>query len=426
MKITRTDNTPTNVKLEIEAESADLEPIKKHVLTHFAASVKVPGFRQGKAPMNLVEKNVNQQAFLDEFLDHALNELYKRAVENEKLRPVGSPDVQIKKFVPYTLFSFEADMQVLGPIKLADYKKIKVPKPKISVTAKDVEDVIKSLQGRMAERKETDQPAKAGDEVVIDFKGSDEKGEPVNGADGKDYPLHLGSNTFIPGFEDKLIGVKAGEDRKFTLTFPKDYGVAALQSKKVTFEVNVKKVQELVEPKVDDAFAAKVGPFKTVAELKADVKKQITSEKQYQADRDYENELIKNIADKSKVEIPEALIEDQITRMEDEEKRNLVYRGQTWQEHLEAEGISEEQHRQRQRPDAEARVKAGLVLSEISEQEKIDITPEELEMRLQILKGQYQDPAMQAELDKPENRRDIASRMMTEKTIAKLVEYSSK
>jgi trigger factor len=182
----------------------------------------------------------------------------------------------------------------------------------------------------------------------------------------------------------------------------------------------------LQEPKVDDDFAATVGPFKTVADLKADIKKQIKSEKQSQAERNYENQLISKIADKSQVEIPETLIEDQIKFMEEDERRNLTYRGLTWQEHLDQEGIKEEQHRQRQRPDAEARVKAGLVLSEISKLENIQVTPEELEIRLQILKGQYQDPQMQAELDKPENRRDIASRLLSEKTVQKLVDYASK
>jgi trigger factor len=202
--------------------------------------------------------------------------------------------------------------------------------------------------------------------------------------------------------------------------------VAALQSKKVSFKVAVKRVQELQESKVDDDFAAKVGPFKTLAELKADIKKQVKAEKQSQADRNYENQLIGKIADKAEVEIPEPLIEDQIKFMEEDERRNLTYRGLTWQEHLDQEGITEEQHRQRQRPDAAARVKAGLVLSEISKLENIRVTPEELEIRLQILRGQYQDPQMQSELDKPENRRDVASRLLSEKTIQKLIDYAQK
>lgn len=426
MKITRTDKSPTEVTLRIQADASDLEPVRRHVLNHFAARVKVPGFRAGKAPAHLIEKNVNQQAFLEEFMEHALNEFYGQAVTSEEIRTAAMPNVELKKFVPYTELEFEAQIEAVGPISLPNYKAMRLPKKKVEVIAADVNKVLDSLRDRNAERQETDRPAKAGDEVVIDFAGKDEDGKPVSGADGKDYPLMLGSNTFIPGFEDNLVGVKSGETKEFEVTFPKDYGVAALQNKKVAFTVTAKKVSELIKPELDDDFAAKVGPFKTLSELKADIKKQLVSEKQYQADRDFESELIAKITEKSKVMVPKSMTEEQVNRLEDDEKRNLAYRGQTWQEHLKAEGVTEEEHHERHRAEAETRVKAGLVLSEISEKEGLNVSQEEIDLRLQILKGQYQDPAMQAELDKPENRRDIAARLLTEKTIAKLVEYASK
>lgn len=262
--------------------------------------------------------------------------------------------------------------------------------------------------------------------MIINFSGKDKDGNAISGAQGKDYPLLLGSNSFIPGFEDSLVGLKAGENKDFTIPFPKDYGVSALQDKKVTFSVEVKKVQELKEPKLDDDFASQVGPFKTLSELKADIKKQLANERQTQSNRAYENELVKKITDKTIVEIPQSLIEQQITRLEEEEKRNLSHRGQTWQEHLKEEGITEKEHRKRHHPDAELRVKAGLVLSEIADRESISVEPEELEIRIQMLKGQYQDPAMQAQLNLPENQQDIAAQLLTEKTVARLVEYASR
>jgi trigger factor len=424
VQVTKTNNSPTSITLSINGDATDLAPIKRHVLSHFVDQVKVPGFRAGKAPVEMVEKHANQQLLLDEFMDHALNDLLRKAVEGQKLRPVGQPEVTLKKFVPYTELEFEAKLDVLGEVTLPNYKTIKMAKPKVEISAKEVNDVISGLQKRLAERIDVDRPAKLGDEVW--FAGTDKDGQPVAGADGKDYPLILGSNTFIPGFEDNLIGVKTGESKEFTLTFPKEYGIAALQGKKVTFKTDIKKVQELVEPKVDDEFAKKAGAFTTLKELKDDIKKQVKAEKQLQADRDYENELIKKITDKAKVDIPSALIDNQLVHMEEEEKRNLSYRGITWPEHLAQENVTEEQHRERHRSDAETRVKAGLVLSEISEKEKLDVTPEELEVRIQILKGQYQDPQMQAEIDKPENRQDIAARILTEKTIQKLTSYASK
>jgi trigger factor len=260
---------------------------------------------------------------------------------------------------------------------------------------------------------------------VIDFVGSDEDGKPINGADGKDYPLVLGAKSFIPGFEDEVVGLKAGDEKEFKITFPKNYGVAEMQNKKVTFKVTAKKVSALKEPKVDDEFAKKAGPFKTLAELKADIKTQLKVEREREAQTQYENQLIQQIVEKSSVEIPEVLIDEQIQRLEEEEKRNLVYRGQTWAEHLEADGVTEEQHRARQKPDAELRVKAGLILSEIADQEQLSVEPEELEIRVGALKSQYKDPAMQVELNKPENQQEIAAQLLTEKTIAKLASYAS-
>jgi len=425
MRVIREDISPTKIVIKVSAEAADLEPIRRHVLSHFK-NVKVPGFRAGKAPAHLVEQNVSQQAVLDEFMEHALNDLYRRAVENEQVRPISTPDVQLKKFVPYTDLEFEATTEILGPVKLPNYKAIKVSKKQPEVTAKDVDDVIKSLQARFAERTETERPAKLGDELIIDFSGTDKSGKPVPGADGKDYPLILGSKSFIPGFEEELISLKPGDTKDFEITFPKDYGAQALQNQKVNFKVDVKKILELKEPKADDEMAAKAGPFKTLKELKADIKKQILAERQSQAATEQQNELMRKIAEKTVIEVPESLVQEENLRLEDQEKQNLAYRGQTWQEHLDAEGISEAEHGERHYPEALERVKIGLILSEIADKEGLTVTPEELEIRLQILRGQYQDPQMRAELDKPENQHDIQARLLTEKTLARLVDYASK
>jgi trigger factor len=426
MHVVRESKTPTKTHLNISAISEDLAPIKAHVLSHFKKSVKVPGFRAGKAPASLIEKHVDQKALIDEFMEHALNELYRKAISQENLRPVSQPKVELKKFVPFTEMEFSIEVATIGELKISNYKLVKVTKKPVSVTAAEVNEVLTNLQKRLAKREETKNPAKNGDEVVINFDGRDEKSKPISGAQGSDYPLILGSKSFIPGFEDEVIGLKSGDEKEFKITFPKNYGVKALQNKNVAFKVTVKKVQKLIEPKIDDNFAKQAGPFKTVAELKADVKKQLLAEREREIQRNYENEIIQKIVEKSSVEIPDVLIDEQLQRLEDEEKNNLVYRGQTWQEHLSEEGVTQEQHRERQKPDAELRVKAGLVLSEIAEHEQITVQPEELEIRVQMLKGQYKDPGMQAELDKPENQQEIASQLLTEKTIAKLVDYASK
>lgn len=425
MQVKRDQTTDTKVKLTITADQAVIDSVKEAVLTRLSKDVKVQGFRPGKAPAKLVEQQIDQSVFQTEFLETIVNQLYVEAAQTENLRPVAQPEITIAKFVPFTTLEFTAEVETVGTIKLPDYKKIKLSAKTTPVTAKEVDTVIDNLLSRGGEKKDVTRAAKDGDEVVIDFFGTDAKTkEPISGADGKDYPLVLGSKSFIPGFEDALIGVKPGAKTEFKLTFPKDYGAKTLQNKKVNFAVTVHKVQEIVKPKLDDKFAASLGPFKNVAELKADVKKQLQAEKDQENQRAYDNELLEKIADKSTVAIPDVMIEQEIDRMEDEEKRNVVYRGQTWQEHLDEEGLTAEAHREKQREGATMRVKAGLVLAEVAEQEDITVSPEELDIRMNLLKGQYSDPAMQAELDKPENRRDIMSRMLTEKTLDKLRSFA--
>lgn len=426
MQVQKKNVSETKIQLNIIADENMLQEVKSLVLRRLARQVKTPGFRQGKAPISLIEKQVDQTLLQSEFLDEAVNHMYVDALQSERIRPVDRPEVSIKKFVPFSTLEVEATVDAVGSVKLPDYKKIKVEKKPVKITAKQVDDVIESLRERAAERKEVTRAAKTGDEVVIDFVGVDAKTkEPINGADGKGYPLILGSNTFIPGFEDNLAGMKVGEEKSFDITFPEDYGVKALQKRKVTFTVTATKVNEMVKPKVDDEFASKVGPIKTVAELKADIKTQMEAEQQQQAERDFESEILEKITDKAEVAIPKVLVDEEIARVELDEKQNLMYRGQTWEEHLKDEGVNETEHFEQKRPGAEKNVKAGLVLTEIADKEGITVTPEELEVRLQLLKGQYQDKQMQAELNKAENRREISNRLVTEKTLERLKTYAT-
>ncbi|MGH7241379.1 MAG: trigger factor, partial [Candidatus Saccharimonadales bacterium] len=216
MQITKDQPSPTNVKLTINADASDMAEVKEAVLLQLARTVKVPGFRAGKAPLHVVEKNVSQEALQTEFLDTIVNKLYVDAIAQQSLRPVNRPDVSITKFVPFTTLEVVAEVEVIGAIKLPDYKKIKLAKPEVKVTAKDVDEILDNLANRAAEKKDVERAAKSGDEATIDFTGVDAKTkEAIAGADGKDYPLVLGSNSFIPGFEDEVVGLKAGETKTF-------------------------------------------------------------------------------------------------------------------------------------------------------------------------------------------------------------------
>jgi len=426
MQVTRKDITPTKAQLIINADQTFLDTTKAHVLADLAKDVNMAGFRKGHAPKTLIEKSVDPATLQTRFLDHAINDLYVEAAMQEKLRPVAQPEVSVTKFVPFTDLEFKAEVEVVGKITLSDYKKIKVAKKVEATTDKDVTAVLDDLRHRDSAKTEVKRAAKDGDEVVIDFSGVDAKTkEVIAGATGSDYPLILGSNTFIPGFEPELIGLKTDDTKTFDITFPADYGAAELQNKKVTFTITVKVVREVTLPKLDDTFAAKVGPFKTVDELKKDIKAQLVAEKETQAQRVFENDLLTAVAEKAKADVPQVLIDEEIDRMEAEEKRNLVYRGETWQEHLKREGKTDAEHREGLREQAATRVKTGLVLGEIAEAEKITVSDKEIDAQIATLKKQYGDKQMQAELDKAENRRELGSRLLTEKTIAKLAEYAA-
>ncbi len=427
MQVNQITLTDTTSKLTITAHEQDLSVIKQQVLKKLAAKVKVQGFREGKVPLAVAEKNLDPNNVQTEVLDLAVNRFYIDAINEKHLRVVANPKIELNKFVPFTELEFTAEIETIGKVKLADYKKLSAKKPAVKVIVSDVDEVLNRLQAQGATYKEVERAAKMGDRVVLDFVGSDEKGKPLPNADGKDYPLVLGSKSFIPGFEEQVVGLKKGVKKTFKITFPADYGSKALQGKKVSFEIIVNKVEDSEKEELNDAFAAKMGPFKDLSSLKVDIKKQIAAERDTQAQRSFEDALIKELVKKSNLNIPEALLTEQTEAVDQEFKQSLTYRGQTFQEYLEASGQTAEQYREKELiPAAEERLKAGLILSEIAEVEGLTVTPEELNIRVQILKGQYAaDPKMQAELDKPENQRDVASRVLTEKTIAKVVSYTN-
>jgi trigger factor len=418
MQIKQETLSPTSVKLTISASQEEIDKGKNIAVVNLGKNAKLPGFRAGKAPAAMLEKNLDQASLQNEFMNETINLIYPDVIAQTGLRVTTPPDVSVTKFVAYTELEFTATVEVVGDIKLADYKNVKVIPTKASVTAKDVDAVMKDLATRAAVRSEVKRAAKNGDEVEIDFSGVDTKiKQPITGASGNNYDLELGSKSFIPGFEEELVGLKAKESKTFDITFPKDYGVEDLKNRKVTFAVKVHKVRELQAPVIDDEFAETVGPFKTVAELKADIKTQLLKEKQNEADQKTDNDLMQQLADKTEIAIPDSLIEQEIDRLEDEERRSLVYRGQTWQEHLDAEGIDDKAHREREKPIAEMRIKTGIILAEVADKEGIDISQDELDLRISLLKGQYTDTKMQEELDSSEGRRDIRSRMLVEKTL---------
>jgi trigger factor len=417
MQVTRKDISETKTKLTITLGLEELVHAKQHELEQQAQKIKVSGFRKGKAPLGVVEKQLDQNQFQASVINHAINDFYGKATEDEKLRTLDQPKVEITTFVPFTELVFTAEVDFMPSVKLGDYTKIKKVLPKLTVTAKDVTDVLENLAKRSAVKEDSEKPAKDGDDVVIDFEGKDAKGEAVAGASGKDYTLGLGSKSFIPGFEEGLVGAKPGDTKELKLTFPKEYHAKNLAGSKITFTVTVNKVQAVTTPKIDDKFAAFVGPFSTLEDLKKDVKTQLLEQKELEASNKVKDEIVEELVKKSKFVLPEILVNDQVAMLEQDFNQNLVYRGITRSEYLKQEGFKDEDEWKKKelQPQAERRVSVGMILAEVADKEQLTVSDAELQSQLDMYKQQYQQSA--AQFDTPEMRREVVSRILTEKTV---------
>lgn len=428
MKTTVKKLSDTNVCLTITLGADELNAAEQVALTKMARDLKVPGFRKGKVPVSVAAKHVNPMALQEQVLDNALSKAVAEAFMNEKLQVLERPSVEVKKFVPNQEVEFTAEATVVPPVKLGDYKKLKAKPQAIKVEAKDVDEIIERMQQNFVDKAEVTRAAREGDEAIIDFVGKKD-GVAFDGGSAKDFALKLGGGQFIPGFEEGVVGHKAGETFDLDLEFPKDYHAENLAGAKVVFSVTLHKVNELKLSELNDEFAAKCGPFTDIKELKADIKREITAQKEREAKEKLKDELVAELADSSKVALPELLIDDQLRSIEQDLMQNLSYRGLTMDSYLKAQGFKDKADWQKKeaRPAAEKRVKAGLVLAELSKELGVEVGREELDRQISTFKQQYgKDAKLAARFDDPNIHRDIANRMITEKTIDKLVELNSK
>ncbi len=428
MKTTVKKLSDTKVCLTITLGADELNAAEQVALTKMARDLKVPGFRKGKVPVSVAAKHVNPMALQEQVLDNALSKAVAEAFMNEKLQALERPSVEVKKFVPNQEVEFTAEATVVPPVKLGDYKKLKAKPQAVKVETKDVDEIIERMQQNFVDKTEVKRAAQEGDEAIIDFVGKKD-GVAFDGGSAKDFALKLGGGQFIPGFEEGVVGHKAGEAFDLDLEFPKDYHAENLAGAKVVFSVTLHKVNELKLPELNDEFAAKCGPFTDVKELKADIKREITVQKEREAKEKLKDELVAELADSSKVALPELLIDDQLRSIEQDLMQNLSYRGLTMDAYLKTQGFKDKADWQKKeaRPAAEKRVKAGLVLAELSKELGVEVSREELDRQISTFKQQYsKDAKLAARFDDPNVHRDIANRMITDKTIDKLVELNGK
>lgn len=427
MKTVVKNLSDTKVILTISLDEAELAAAEKVALTKLARDIKVPGFRKGKVPASVAEKHINPNALQEQTLENALSKAVAEAFINEKLQALDRPQVEVKKFVPGKELEFTAETEIVPPVKLGNYKKLKAKKSVIKVDAEEIDEIIERIRQNYVEKSEVKRAAKNGDEAIIDFVGKKD-GVAFDGGSAKGYELKLGGKQFIPGFEEGIIGHKAGDEFDLNLKFPEDYHAENLAGSEVIFTVTLHKVNELKLPELNDEFAAKCGPFTEMKELKADIKREVTTQKEREADERLKDDLVGELTESSKVALPELLVEDQMHSIEQDLMQNLSYRGLTLDSYLKTQGFKDKADWQKKeaRPAAEKRVKAGLVLAELSKELKIEVSHDELDAQISAFKQQYgKDEKTAAQFDNPEVHRNIANRMITDKTVDKLVELNS-
>ena len=424
MKHTLKKTSDTQVHLSVELDKTDLATAKRAAVQELSKTVKVQGFREGKVPANVAVKNIDPLALANATTENAINIAVNDIAIAEELRILDRPQVDLGDFQPYDVLTFEATIDIVPDVTLGDYKKLKAKKEAVDVSDAEVDEVVERMRTQLAEKKTVKRAAANDDEVRIDFIGK-KNGEAFDGGTAKDYDLVLGSNSFIPGFEEAIVGHKVGETFDVPLTFPEDYHAEHLKGAEVVFEVTLNDIKEVVLPEVDDAFAVKVGPFKTVEGMREDIRAELMQQKEKTIEDKYKDDLVGELVAVSTVPMPQLLVDDQIRQIEQDAMQNLMYRGMSPDQYIAQMGYKDhdEWHDKEFRVAAERRVQAGLALAELSKAENIEVTKDELDARHAQMLEQY--PTMKDQLDSPEARRDMANRVITEKTVDRLVELNS-
>lgn len=426
MKVTTKKLSDTKVEVTVTLDQKDLRIAEEQAILRLSKEIKVQGFRPGKVPAEIAKKNINPNDLASTTADIAVRRTVPQAFEEAKNIPLIIPNVDIVKYVPGETLEYKAVADIVPEIKLGDYKNLKVKREEFKANQADIDDVIARVRNAYAEKQVVKREAKMDDEVVIDFEGSLD-GEKFEGGAAKDFKLKLGSHQFIPGFEEGIVGHSAGDRFDLELTFPKDYHAEKLAGKKTVFNVLLKQVNEFVLPELNDEFAKKCGPFKTLEELKLDIENNLTEQNKVKSDEKFKDDLVNELIKKSKISAPEILVEDQIRFIKQDIEANANAQGLNFEDYLKQTGQTEEDWKKQIKELAETRVKASLALQMLAREEKIDVDNEIVDVKLNELREVYKKSKEALASLKDNNvRQDIKNRMVIEKTLNFLVKLNSK
>lgn len=409
----------SRVAVTVEVGAEEFEAAVAKAYAKARGKLSIPGFRPGKAPRKMIEKLYGAGVFYSDAVDIALPEAYTQAIGQSGLDVVGYPEIEIvDDKIDENGFTFKATVAVYPEVKLGEYKGLTAEKEEIKVSADDVKERLNEMAERNARLVSVDRKAKKGDIAVIDFEGFD-NGEAFEGGKGENYELELGSGSFVPGFEDQVIGMKAGEEKDLDITFPEDYH-KDLAGKKVVFHVKAKEIKCKELPKLDDDFAKDVSEYDTLKELKDSIKREITEQREQSAKYAVENELMEKVAANIECDIPDALIDEQCARFLEEFKQRLQSQGIPYDQYCKMTNMDEAKFLEEGKEPATRQVRMDLAVNAIIKEEKLEATDEEVEKQYNDLAEKYSMDV--GELKKYLDAMSVRTQIIRDKAISVVVD----
>ena len=376
-------------KLTIEVSAEDVEKAMQSAYQKAKGRISIPGFRKGKAPRKMIEQMYGKGVFLEDAVNALIPEHYSKALGECELEIVSQPKIDLVQTEPGKALIFTAEVAVKPEVTLGEYKGVEVPKSEIEVTDEEVDAEVKKEQEKNSRTINVeDRAAQLNDIVTIDFEGSVD-GVPFDGGQATEYPLTLGSNTFIPGFEDQLVGAKVGDDVDVKVTFPEEYQAKELAGKEAIFKCAVKKIEAKELPELDDDFAKDVSEFDTLAEYKEHVKTNLVEKKENEAKHAKEDAAVDKIIENAQMDIPEAMLETQCRQMLDDFSRRMQSQGLSMDQYFQFTGMTAEKMMEDMKPQALKRIQTRLVLEKVAEVENIQPTEEEVDEEISKMAEAY-------------------------------------
>lgn len=417
MQITKKDLEKNQVELTIEVSEEEIKPHLEKAAQKISAKQKLPGFRPGKAPLEMIKNKFGEMTLLQEALDFIISDSFYKAITREKLETVGQPQINIEKMAPNNPIVYKAIVSLLPKVALGDWQKSEIKRKEAKASQEDIDKTLEQISSMNVKENLINRAAKKGDKVEVDFEVLIDK-VIIEGGKNHKYPVIIGENRMIPGFEEKLIGLKAKDKKEFELKFPDNYFAKHLAGKLATFKVEVIGVYERELPKLDDGFAKTIG-FESLNKLKEQLEQNITQDKEAKENQRVEGEAIAAIVKASTIEdIPDNLIDSEVHKMSHELEHSIMQQGMDMAGYLKSINKTQEDLKKDFRPQALERIKAALVLRQLAQEEKLSIDDKEIDEELNKQKQMYQDnPEALKNIEAPNYRQYLANMLTNQKVI---------